>query len=63
MLIVFPDIREISTSFQIQRRKTIRRSHLTEAFVLLTSVQALEAAVRSDPRKMIDHGVGETVRQ
>jgi len=63
MLVVLPDIRQIGTSLQIQGRETIRHSHLTEAFVLLTRVQTLETAVRPDPWKMVDHSAGETVRQ
>lgn len=63
MLIGFPDIRQISTSLQIQGREAVRHGRLTEAFVLLTRVQALEAAVRPDSRKMIDHSAGESVRQ
>lgn len=54
--------RQVRVVFQVQRRETIGQAMMTELVLLLTGVQALEAAVGPNLQEMV-RGVSETIRQ
>lgn len=54
--------RQIRVLFQVQGRESIGQTAVAKLFVLLIRVQALEAAIRPDPREMI-RVVRESIRQ